>query len=377
MQFSILALAVAAFGIGTTEFMPMGLLPVIAADLGVSIPKAGMLVSAYATGVLIGAPVMTLSLGMLRRKIALLILMVIFTVGNLLSAVADDYTTLLVTRIITSFAHGAFFGLGAVVAASLVDPLRQASAVASMFMGLTIANLAGVPVATWIGHEMGWRAAFAATAIIGVVSLVTLWMALPRGESGKKLEVRKEVRVLVRPPVLVALLTTVLGSAGTFTFFTYFAPILQEQVQATEQLVTIMLIVVGVGFTLGNIASGRAANHSIRKTLLVCFALFALVMGIFPWIAVNTVVTAVVLLVWGMLSFALVAPVQMQVMKVAHDAPGLASSINIGAFNFGNAIGAVAGGGVLTAGWGYSAIPVAGAVFCVAGLALVWLFSKE
>lgn len=377
MRFSLFALALAAFAIGVTEFTPMGLLPVIASDLGISIPKAGMLISAYAVGVLAGAPIMTLAFGIARRKIALIGLMGIFTIGNVLSAFAPEYVALVVTRVITSFAHGAFFGLGAVVAAGLVPKSRQAAAVATMFLGLTIANLCGVPLATWLGQVAGWRASFAATAVLGVLAMIAIWFALPTGERGQMPDVGRELRVLTRPAVVIALLTTVLGSAATFTMFTYIAVILTHQVDATPAFVTTMLVVVGIGFTLGNVLSGKAADRSIRKTLLTVFSLFAAVMFLFPVIVTTQTGAVVTLLVWGILSFALVPPVQMQVMRVAHDAPGLASSINVGAFNLGNAIGAAAGGAAVAANLGYGAIAPVGGVFALIGFALVYFNAKD
>ncbi|KAF1028906.1 MAG: Inner membrane transport protein YdhP [Burkholderia plantarii] len=216
----LLALAVGAFGIGTTEFSPMGLLPVIADGVHVSIPTAGMLISAYAIGVMLGAPVMTLLLARASRRTALLLLMSIFTVGNLLSAVAPDYTTLLLARLVTSLNHGAFFGIGSVVAASIVPRERQASAVATMFMGLTIANVGGVPAATWLGQVIGWRMSFVATAGLGLIAMAGLLVALPRGEAGRMPDVRAELAVLTRPVVLAALATTVLGAGAMFTLYT-------------------------------------------------------------------------------------------------------------------------------------------------------------
>src|SRR5690606_31429091 len=207
----LLALAVGAFGIGVTEFSPMGMLPVIAEGVGVSIPSAGLLVSAYAIGVMVGAPVMTLLFSRFGKRTALMALMGIFTLGNILSALSPDYWTLLISRVVTSLNHGAFFGLGAVVAASVVAPEKRASAVASMFMGLTIANIGGVPVATWIGQQIGWRAAFAGTAVLGLLTIAALWMALPKGAPGVRPELRRELRVLARPEVVIAMLTTVMG----------------------------------------------------------------------------------------------------------------------------------------------------------------------
>ncbi|VWB20499.1 MFS transporter [Burkholderia diffusa] len=231
----LLALAAGAFGIGTTEFSPMGLLPVIADGVHVSIPQAGMLISAYAIGVMVGAPLMTLLLARWSHRSALIALMSIFTIGNLLSAVAPDYTTLLLARLVTSLNHGAFFGLGSVVAASLVPREKQASAVATMFMGLTIANVGGVPAATWLGQMIGWRMSFAATAALGLIAIAGLLAALPKGAAGKMPNLRAELSVLTRPVVLGALGTTVLGAGAMFTLYTYVAPTLEHLTGATPR----------------------------------------------------------------------------------------------------------------------------------------------
>ncbi|MDE1179125.1 MFS transporter [Paraburkholderia sp.] len=371
MRIVLFALALAAFAIGTTEFAPMGLLPVIATGVGVSIPTAGMLVSAYAVGVMIGAPVMTLALSPISRKSALIGLMAIFTVGNLLSAVAPGYTSLLIARVVTSLAHGAFFGLGSLVAANIAPKEKRAAAVSTMFMGLTIANIGGVPAATWIGQLVGWRVAFAGTAGLGVVAMIAIAFALPRGEKGEMPEVRRELRVLMRPPVLRALATTVLGAGAMFTLYTYVAAVLEHVTQASPHFVTLALIVIGVGFTIGNFVSGKLTDHSLRGTLIGCFAMLAVIMFVFPWLAQTDPGAIFALLLWGAATFAVVPPLQMRVMQAAHDAPGLASSVNIGAFNLGNALGAAAGGVVLAAGLSYAWIAPAGGVLAIAGLVMV------
>lgn len=369
----LLALAAGAFGIGTTEFAPMGLLPVIADGMHVSIPQAGMLISAYAIGVMAGAPLMTLLLARWSRRSALIALMSIFTVGNLLSAVAPGYTTLLLARLVTSLNHGAFFGLGSVVAASLVPRERQASAVATMFMGLTIANVGGVPAATWLGQLIGWRMSFAATAALGVIAIGGLFAALPKGDAGKMPDLRAELAVLTRPVVLGALATTVLGAGAMFTLYTYVAPTLAHVSGATPAFVTAMLVLIGVGFSIGNIAGGRLADRSLDGTLIGFLVLLIATMVAFPLLARTHVGAALTLLVWGIATFAVVPPLQMRVMRAAHEAPGLASAVNIGAFNLGNALGAAAGGAALSTGFGYPAVPLVGALIAAAGLALVAL----
>lgn len=375
MRFTLFSLATAAFAIGTTEFAPMGLLPVIATGLGVSIPTAGLLVSAYALGVMLGAPLMTLVLGRVRRKTALQILMVIFTVGNLLSAVAPGYTTLLLARVVTSLAHGAFFGLGALVAAELVPKERRGSAVATMFMGLTIANIGGVPAATWIGQAIGWRAAFGATAGLGLLALISLAIALPAGKAGDLPDLGREIKVLTRPVVLRALLTTTLSSGAMFSLYTYIAAIIAHVTHGTAGFVTAMLVVCGVGFTIGNAVSGKMADRSVRGTLLFFFALMAVVMLSFPLYTGSQAGMTLGLLVWAAAAFAVVSPLQMRVMQAAGEAPGLASSVNIGAFNLGNALGAAVGGAVLATGLGYEWIVPAGGLLGL--LALLTVLKSE
>ncbi|MCC3704455.1 MFS transporter [Rouxiella badensis] len=367
----LLALALGSFGIGTTEFAPMGLLPTIATGVGVSIPTAGLLISAYAIGVMIGAPLMTLFMSRYRRKSALVLLMGIFVIGNLLSAIAPNYTLLLLSRVVTSFSHGAFFGLGALVATSLVPVEKRGSAVAIMFSGLTIANIGGVPVATMIGQTIGWRTTFAATAVLGVIAMIGIAKTLPKGEAGKMPEVKKELSVLVRPVVLRSLATTVLGAGAMFTLYTYITPILERLTHASGEFVTAMLMLIGVGFTLGNYISGKLVDRSVDGTLILFFSLLAASMFIMPFSVTSHIGAAVSMVLWGMMSFGLIGPLQMRVMDAAHEAPGMASSVNIGAFNLGNALGAALGGGVLSSGLTYAWIPPAGAVLALLGLVLV------
>ncbi|MGE8110773.1 MFS transporter [Pseudomonas sp. NPDC086566] len=366
----LVALAIGAFGIGVTEFAPMGMLPGIASDLGVSIPAAGLLVSAYALGVLIGAPLMTLATGRVPRRYLLIGLMAIFTLGNLLSALATDYQSLLIARVVTSLNHGAFFGVGSVVAASVVPPEKRAGAVAAMFMGLTLATIGGVPLATWFGELLGWRTAFWGIAGLGLVAMASLWFALPSVPLPKSAGVMAEIRVLGRGPVLAALTLTVVGSSAMFTVFTYIAPILHSQAQASTTFITAMLVLFGIGLTLGNVWGGKAADRSVERTLIVSLLVLIAVLLVFPAMLGWSLPTALAILVWGIASFALVPPLQMRVMDAAKDAPNLASAVNIGAFNLGNAIGAALGGAVINAGLGYSAVSFAGAGMALLGLLL-------
>jgi MFS transporter, DHA1 family, inner membrane transport protein len=373
----LLALAAGAFGIGVTEFAPMGLLPVIATDLGVSIPTAGLLISAYALGVMLGAPLMTLTTGRMPRRALLIGLAAVFTVGNLLSAISTDYSMLLVARVITSLNHGAFFGVGSIVAAGLVPPNRQAGAVAAMFMGLTIANVVGVPLATWAGDALGWRASFWGIAAIGVGVMAALRLTLPQLSAPTGGNIAAELRVLSRGSVLAALALTVIGSSAMFTVFTYIAPILREQTHASLGFVTAMLVTYGLGLTLGNWLGGRFADKSVDRTLIVTLAALSAILVAFAVAMPFAVPTSILVFLWGIASFALVPPLQVRVMAAAGDAPNLASAMNIGAFNLGNALGAAVGGAVIAGGLGYPAVSLAGAVASGLGLLLVLFLARQ
>lgn len=376
INFPLLALAVGAFAIGTTEFSPMGFLPEIARDLEISIPRAGMLISAYALGVMLGAPLITLWLSRYSKRKSLILLMAIFTIGNILATLAPNYLGLMGARIITSLNHGAFFGIGSVVAASVVPKDKQASAVAMMFMGLTIANIGGVPLATWIGQHIGWRMAFLGISLLGVLTMFSLWKALPEGQSSQKPDVRQELQVLTRLPVVLALLTTVMSAGAMFALYTYIAPSLQSFTQASPALITLMLVLIGVGFSIGNHLGGKFADLSLDKTLIGFLILLMLMMLLFPMLASTAVGAGLALIIWGAAAFAIVPPLQMRVMSVAYDAPGLASSVNIGAFNLGNALGAIAGASVLNLGLSYSAVSFAGAGLSAVALLLVVIQMK-
>lgn len=376
VNFPLLALAVGAFAIGTTEFSPMGFLPEIARDLEISIPRTGMLISAYALGVMLGAPLMTLWLSRYSKRKSLILLMAIFTIGNILATLAPNYLGLMGARIITSLNHGAFFGIGSVVAASVVPKDKQASAVAMMFMGLTIANIGGVPLATWIGQHIGWRMAFLGISLLGLLTMFSLWKALPEGQSSQKPDVRQELQVLTRLPVVLALLTTVMSAGAMFALYTYIAPSLQSFTQASPALITLMLVLIGVGFSIGNHLGGKFADLSLNKTLIGFLILLMLMMLLFPILASTALGAGLALIIWGAAAFAVVPPLQMRVMSVAYDAPGLASSVNIGAFNLGNALGAIAGASVLNLGLSYSAVSFTGAGLSAVALLLVVIQMK-
>ncbi|HBC8823039.1 TPA: MFS transporter [Proteus mirabilis] len=368
--FPLFALATGAFAIGATEFTPMGLLPNIANGLSISIATAGGLITGYAVGVMIGAPIMTLSLGKLTKRHALGLLLLLFIAGNLLAAQADSYWSLMIARLITSLNHGAFFGIGSVVAASLVEKHKQASAVAAMFMGLTIANLVGVPLVTWIGQQYGWRLAFILISGLGFITLIGLLMFLPVMPKGNKPNIKYELGVLTRLPVVLALLTTVFGASALFALYTYIALFLTNTVHISESHVAVVLVIIGLGFTIGNYLGGKLSSYGIEKTLILFFILLIGSMSVLPLVSNNVYLAVATIFIWSISSFALVPALQIKTMQIAHDAPALVSSVNIGAFNLGNAIGAIIGGIALK--YSYNIVPLTAALVGVIGLLLVY-----
>ncbi|WP_417528476.1 MFS transporter [Marinomonas shanghaiensis] len=372
-QWGIFAIALGTFGIGTTEFMPMGLLPVIAEGVNASIPAAGLLISAYAVGVMIGAPLITLYLTKYSHKTSLLALMAVFVMGNLLSAAAVNYETFLLSRIITSLSHGAFFGIGAVVAMNLAPYHKKGSAVASIFLGLTIANIVGVPITTWLGQTFDWRLSFAVTAVLGVVAIFGISRSLPAMERAQKPVVKTELKAIMQPAALRAFATTAMCAGSMFTLYTYIAPVMQTLALATDNVIATMLMLIGIGFTLGNYISGKVTDKSPDLALFVFLGLQVLVLLLFRFTATTTLGAGLTVLLWGTVIFGSGPPLQMQVMKIADKAPGLASSINIGAFNLGNALGAALGGLVISIGFGFAWIPSAAAVLSFLALLMVWI----
>lgn len=367
----LLALGVGSFGIGTTEFAPMGLLPDIADGVGISIPAAGSLVTAYAIGVMVGAPLITLLFSRFGKRTALILLMGIFILGNLISATAPGYFTLMFGRVVTSLCQGAFFGFGAVVATRVVPKEKQASAVATMFMGLSIANIVGVPVATWIGQNFGWRLAFAGIVLLGAVSLVALALALPKGETGQRPDVRSELRALISPEMLLAMGITVMFASAFFALYTYVSPMLQRSAGASGGLITIVLALIGVGLTIGNWLGGRLADWSLDSATVIGLGALAAMMLAMPVLVTTLVGAAIALTVWAIAAFIVVPPLQIRAMRAAANAPSLAASINIAGFNLGNAVGASVGGSVISFGLGYSAVSIAGGLMAIVGLGLL------
>ncbi|MFJ7907265.1 MFS transporter [Kitasatospora sp. NPDC096204] len=378
MPLALIALAIGAFGIGTTEFVIMGLLPQIAGDYGVSIPDAGLLVTGYALGVVIGAPLMTALGTRISRKTMLMLLMGLFVAGNLLSAFAPSFPVMLAGRIVTSLAHGAFFGIGSVVAADLVAPQKKAGAIATMFTGLTIANIVGVPLGTFIGQAVGWRTTFAGVAALGVIGLLGIAKLVPAMPRPEGAHLRRELTAFRNPQVLLAMAMTVLGFGGVFAAITYIAPMMTNVAGYADGSVTWLLVLFGVGMFLGNLLGGRYADRKLMPMLYTTLGGLAVVLALFTLTAHNKVLAAVSVLLVGALGFATVPPLQKRVLDQAHGAPTLASAVNIGAFNLGNALAAWLGGMVIAAGLGYTAPNWVGAALAAAALLLaLWSAALE
>jgi DHA1 family inner membrane transport protein len=371
----LMALAVAAFGIGTSEFIIMGLLPNLAADFHVSIPKAGVLVSGYALSVTIGAPLVAIATAKLERKTALLLLMGVFTLGNLACAVAPGYNLLFAARVLTALCHGAFFGIGSVVATNLVPRNQRAQAIALMFSGLTLANVLGVPAGTALGQAYGWRAAFWAIVPIGFIAAASLMFLLPSQPAGSG-GLLHEFRVLRKPQVLLVLAMSTLCSASLFCVFTYIAPTLLAVTLVSPHTVTLTLLLFGVGITIGNFFGGTLSDW--RPMAFLVSALIVLIAALIAlYFAEPYVIAAIaMILVWGAIQFAAGAPLQSRIVDQASTAPNLASTLNQGAFNFGNATGASLGGMMLTAGFSYRQLPLASALVTLVTLILALVSAR-
>jgi len=369
---ALYALTAGAFGIGVTEFVIMGLLLDMSADLGVTLQAAGLLISGYALGVVVGAPVLTVFTRQWPRKTVLLALMAIFTLGNAACALAPNYGLLMAARVLTAFAHGSFFGVGAVVATGLVAADRKASAIAIMFTGLTVANVLGVPLGTWLGQAFGWRATFWAVAGVGLAALAVIAWLVPRDAvAPEKMDWRADVAALGRRPVLLGLATTVLGYGGVFAVFTYVAPLLTQLAGFDKAAVPPILLVFGGGLVVGNLLGGRLADRRLEATVLGSLVALALVLAGLGMAWHSQALSVVFVGLLGVAAFATVAPLQMWVLSKADGAGAtLASSFNIAAFNLGNALGAWVGGVVIAHGPGLAALTWVAMALPLAGLAV-------
>ncbi|WP_145950179.1 MFS transporter [Paenibacillus sp. Y412MC10] len=366
---ALLALTIGAFAIGMTEFIIMGLLPEVADSLQVSIPLAGLLITGYALGVAIGAPIITVATHRMKRKQLLLFLMILFIAGNALAALAPNYGVLMVARVVAALTHGSFFGVGSVIAAGLVPKEKRAGAIAIMFTGLTLANILGVPIGTFIGQAFGWRSTFWTITIIGLIALIGIAILVPKVEAASS-SLKQELGVLRRPAVYVALLMTTFGFGGVFTAFTYISPILTEITKFPVNSVSYILVLFGVGITLGNIIGGKLADRKLLPSLLGILVALAIVLAVFSITDHYKVPALITIFVLGIAAFGTVPGLQLHMLNTAKEAPTLASTLNVAAFNLGNALGAYIGSLVidLQFGGGLTAVPWVASIVTIVGI---------
>jgi len=373
MPVAVLILTLSTFALGTSEFIIMGLLPEVARDLYVSIPAAGWIVTAYALGIAIGGPVMALASARLPRRRALIVLMGVFILGNALCALSSAYGFLIAARVITAMGQGSFFGIGAVLAASLVPKHRKASAIATMFAGLTLANVAGVPLGTALGNWAGWRMPFWAISAFGIAALIGLATLLPLRHDEEHADFVTEFRAHADTRIWAALGTTVLFTGCAFPLFTYIVPMMEDLSGVSPDGVTISLLMVGIGLTIGNFLGGRLADWNVGRSLAGIAIAIAIVSLILRWTSPSLIPAEINWFLWGVVTFAAIPASQVNVMRFGQQAPNLVSTLNISAFNIGIALGAWIGGAVLATGYDLAGIPVAAAAVallaCIATIA--------
>lgn len=370
---ALVSLMLGTFALGMTEYVIMGLLTNVAADLNTSIASAGQLITGYALGVAIGGPIVTLLTLRMKRKELLIALLVIFIAGNMMAALAQNYPLLMIARIITSLAHGTFFGVGAVIAAGLVSPDKRAGAISIMYTGLTLATVMGVPIGTFIGQRFGWHSTFWVVAILGIAAFAGIIAFVPRIPYDSNISAFKELRFLMNSQVLLAFTMTVFGFGGVFTAFTYIAPMLEEITGFGEHNVSYILVLFGIGVTLGNIIGGKLADWKLMGTLFIGLGLLIATLILFYFSIENKTAAVIAIFLWGTASFIIVPALQIRIMNMAKNAQTMASTINQSAFNLGNAGGAIAGGLAIDR-VGLAQLPLIAALVTVLGLALT-LFS--
>ncbi|MFB5676303.1 MFS transporter [Paenibacillus terreus] len=366
--FSLLCLTLGAFAIGMTEFVIMGLLPNVAQDLGVTIPQAGQLITSYAIGVAVGAPVLTILTHKVPQKKLLCLLMIIFILGNALSVIAPSYGFLIAARIGTAFAHGTFLGVGSLMAARLVRPEKRAGAVSLVLSGLTVANIVGVPFGTFIGQQLGWRASFAAIVIMGLISLVGIIRFIPVMRQDQHTSIAQEIRSLVNPQVLLMLLTGAFACASLFAVFTYITPLLMDISGFAEASITWILVLFGIGVTIGNIVGGRLADWKLMPSLIVNFGVLAVILAVLTFALQSKALAIITVFIWGVAAFGMMPGLQVRIMNLASEAPLLASTSTHSVLNLGNASGAFLGGVVITY-MGLQQLPWVSGIIALAGMA--------
>lgn len=381
MPLALLALTISAFAIGTTEFVIVGLVPTIAEQLAITLPSAGLLVSIYALGVAIGAPVLTALTSRLPRKQLLIGLMVLFTAGNMLAWQAPDYTTLVIARLLTGLAHGVFFSIGSTIATSLVPKEKAASAIAIMFGGLTVALVTGVPLGTFIGQHFGWRETFLAVSLLGVIALVSSVLLIPSNIPGRTAAtLREQLQVLTHPRLLIIYVITALGYGGVFTAFTFLAPMMQNLAGFSPSAVSWILLGYGVSVAIGNIWGGKLADkQGAVPALKIIFAALVILLMVFQFTASIQYAALATVLVMGIFAFGNVPGLQVYVVQKAEqyapNAVDVASGLNIAAFNIGIALGSIVGGQTVQHA-GLAQTPWIGSIIVLAALVLVGISGR-
>lgn len=368
-KMAILAMAIGAFGVGTGEFAIMGLLPNLATDLGVTEPEAGHVISAYALGVVVGAPLIAVLFAKAPRKLLMMALMALFAVGNFGSAIAPDYWSLIALRFISGLPHGAYFGIAALVAASMVDVGYRARAVGRVMLGLTIATLIGMPLATWLGQYMGWRPTFAGVGVIGALAMAMIWKFSPEVVMSTGASPLRELSALKRPQVWLTLGISAVGCGGMFAVFTYIVPLLTNVAMIPVVWVPLVLALFGVGMTLGNILGAYMADKALMPTIGGMLVFNVISLAAIPWSAQHWVTVSISVLLVGF-TVAIGTALQTRLMDVAEDGQTLAATLNHAAFNMANAVGALLGGMAIAAGYGWSSTGVVGSILAVGGLVL-------
>ena len=372
MPLALWALAIGAFGIGTTEFVIAGLLPAIAEEFQITIPIAGYLATSYALGVFFGAPALIIFGSKIPRKAMLIFVMVLFIIGNLITAFAPSLSVAILGRIITSLAHGVFFGIGSIIAADMVAPSKRIQAIAFMFMGLTVANLVGVPLGTWIGEHLSWRLTFGLVAIVGVITVVSVWRLIPHQPAAKDQPFSREVKAFGNINVLLAMGITVLGPGAFFTSITYIAPMMTQIAGFSSAHLTWLMLVFGLGLFVGNHLGGKYADKALMPMLYITLGAQAIVLFVFNYAVHSQIMSVICIFLMAAFGFSTVSPIQKLVMDKAKAAGAstLASAVNIGVFNLGNAVGAWFGGFVIASGFGLQSPNWAGGFLSAGALVL-------
>lgn len=376
MPVALLALAIGAFGVGATEFAIMGVLPAVAHSMHVSIPQAGYLISGYALGVVVGAPLLTAASGRFTRKHLLLAMMALFTVGNLAAAAAPGYGFLLVARVLTALPHGAFFGVASVVAAGLVEERRSAQAISLMFTGLTVANIVGVPAAAALGNAVSWRLTFVLIGAVGLIAVLGIAALVPADHGHTPIRVRDELRAFTRPQVWLTLAVGTLGFAGVFAVYSYISPALTHLARVGSVGLTVALSLFGIGMTMGNLLGGRLADRALLPAIHLALGGLAVTLALFASAVHNEVTALVTLAAIGVAGGAVIPPMQVRTMRAAREAPTMAAASVQSGLNIANAGGAALGGALIGAGFGYAAPSLAGAALALVGLALAWMSGR-